>query len=139
MAMTSGLFREAERDMLAHTPLSEHFVTNPLYLQTLLFLTETSLPTAIKMAEMTSQFNGSEKPNQTAHNIAMNTEVPFFPYLSQNPIVAGRLQAAMMTLGDAEETHTRHLIESFDWAALEEAHVVDVSDSYTPNKPFLHF
>lgn len=127
MAITSGLFRESSPGMLGHSPLSAHFATNPLHLQTALFQTEVSAPIALKMAEMTRRYNGSEEPNETAHNIAQGTDLPFFAYLSQNPTIAARLQAGMKFLGGAEGTHIEHLVEMFDWAALGEAKVVDVS------------
>src|ERR1700761_854991 len=51
MAMTSGIFQEPAPNMIAHTVLSSRLVTDQLYLQTLLFLTETSAPTALKIVE----------------------------------------------------------------------------------------
>ncbi|OQV07453.1 hypothetical protein CLAIMM_11883 isoform 2 [Cladophialophora immunda] len=127
MAMTNGVFREPSPNMLAHTPLSGKLATSPTFLETALFQAETTASTAVKMTEMTSKYGGSEKPNETAHNIAMETDLPFFAYLSKNPKIAARLQAAMKFVGGAEETHTAHLIQMFDWAGLGEAEVVDVS------------
>ncbi|KIW32377.1 uncharacterized protein PV07_03929 [Cladophialophora immunda] len=129
MAMTNGVFREPSPNMLAHTPLSGKLATSPTFLETALFQAETTASTAVKMTEMTSKYGGSEKPNETAHNIAMETDLPFFAYLSKNPKIAARLQAAMKFVGGAEETHTAHLIQMFDWAGLGEAEVVDVGGS----------
>jgi 6-hydroxytryprostatin B O-methyltransferase len=128
MAMTNGLFREPSPNMLSHTPLSARLATNSVYLETTLFQAETTASIAVKMTEMTCKYGGSERLNETAHNIAMETDLPFFPYLGKNPKIAARLQAAMKFLGGAEETHTVHLIEMFNWAGLGEAEVVDVSE-----------
>ena len=128
MAITNGIFREPSPDMLTHTPLSAYIADNAIYAETTLFQTETTASTALKMTEMTSKYNGSEKIDQTAHNLAMDTDVPFFSYLGRNPAIAARLQAAMKFLADAEKTDTQHLVEMFDWAGLGEAEVVDVSE-----------
>ncbi|KAK5400815.1 hypothetical protein LTR06_011236 [Exophiala xenobiotica] len=114
-------------NMLGHSPLSAQFATNPLHLKTALFHTEVAAPIALRMTEMTCQYNASEKHYETAHNIALGTDLPFFPYLSQNPSIAARLQAGVKFLGGAEGTHTEHLVEMFDWAAFGEAKVVDQS------------
>jgi hypothetical protein len=127
MAMTNGLFREPSPNMLAHTTLTAHLATNPVYFETTLFQTETTTSIAGKMTEMTRKYGGSEMPNETAHNIAMETDLPFFRYLSVNPTVGARLQQAMKFVAGAEETHTAHLVEMFDWAGLGKAEVVDVS------------
>jgi 6-hydroxytryprostatin B O-methyltransferase len=127
MAMTNGLFREPSPNMLAHTPLTAHLATNPVYFETTLFQTETTASIAGKMTEMTRKYGGSEMPDETAHNIAMETDLPFFRYLSINPTIAARLQQAMKFVAGAEETHTAHLVEMFDWAGLGMTEVVDVS------------
>lgn len=85
--------REPMPNMLGHSPLSAQFATNPLHLKTALFHTEVAAPIALRMTEMTCQYNASEKHNETAHNIALGSDLPFFPYLSQNPTIAARLQA----------------------------------------------
>lgn len=79
------------------------------------------------MTEMTSQFNGGAKPTDTAFNMALETGLPFFGYLAENPTVASGLAAGMKILGTKDGTHVRHLINGFDWKSLGKAKVVDVS------------
>jgi 6-hydroxytryprostatin B O-methyltransferase len=127
MSMTNGLFKEYPGNMLGHTPLSAHFATSPLHLETVLFQAQMKTPIAMKMTDMTCKYNGSDKTTETAYYIAMATDLPFFSYLSENPVIAAQLEAGIKFLGGTDETHIRHLLEVFNWEALGEAEVVDVS------------
>ncbi|KAJ9606818.1 hypothetical protein H2200_008828 [Cladophialophora chaetospira] len=130
MAATSGFLSQPSPNMLAHTPLSARFVTNPLYREAALYQTETEGGIALNMTPMTSKYRGSEKINETAHNIFDKTDLRYFQYLDKRSKSVFRYQAAMTVLGGyGKETSTRHLVEMFDWAGLGEAEVVDVGNS----------
>lgn len=127
MLITSGFFAEPSPESMAHSQLSAKFVAGSLYLDANHFLTEITAATTYRMAEMTAQYQGSEKPNETAFNIALQTDLSFFGYLSQNPAVAAELAAGMKVLGGKDGTHTRHLISGFGWQKLGKAKIIDVS------------
>lgn len=127
MLITNGCFAEAKAGEMMHSPLSAKFVAGSLYRDANHFLTEITSATTYRMTEMTAQYHGSEKPNETAFNIALQTRLPFFGYLSQNPSVAAELAAGMKVLGGQDGTHTRHLINGYEWQKLGNAKIIDVS------------
>jgi len=127
MLITNGFFAEPSPGSIAHSQLSAKFVAGSPYRDVNHFLSEITDATTYRMTEMTAQYKGSEKPNETAFNIALQTELSFFGYLSKNPAVAAELATAMKVLGGKDGTHTRHLINGFDWKKLGKAKVIDVS------------
>lgn len=122
LAMTGGLFHEPTAGHIAHTPLSAGLRTPSPLRETMLFLTETNLPTSTKVVEMTrSQVSAMEDCStnpQTAFQIAHNTTLAFFPYLSTQPQIASRLAAGMRTISAATESHVSHVLASYDWSSL---------------------
>ena len=122
LAMTGGLFHEPTTGHIAHTPLSAGLRTPSPVRDTMLFLTETNLPTATKIVQMTqSQVSATTDTSTTAptaFQLAHNTTLPFFPYLSTQPQIASRLAAGMRTLSAASESHVSHLLVSYPWSSL---------------------
>jgi len=129
MAMTSGLFRELDNNTLAHTAISRGLRHGSPFLDAMMFLTETASVTASKMVDMTVRYGSSSAQNNTAFNVAFDTDLPFYAYLSQNPTVGAQLAGSMKFFGVGGELHLKHLVNGYDWAGLGEATVVDVSFS----------
>lgn len=129
MAMTNGVFQavKSSPQYVKHNALSYHMAVDKTCGQTLQLLTKTVVPTAMKMPEMTTRFKGGEKPNETAHNIAFHTDLPFYEYLRENPTAKARFESGMKSLGGVADAHIEDLVQGFDWAGLGEAYVVDVS------------
>lgn len=126
MLMTAGIFTEPKPDMMAHNAVSRSFRRGSPHAEACAFMANLSAPTSFRMAEMTERYNGSDKPTETAMNVAMQTELPFFAYLSESPDLAAGLMAAMQLQSGKERLHTKHLIEGFDWGALGSGKVIDV-------------
>ncbi|KAL9094347.1 MAG: hypothetical protein Q9165_003488 [Trypethelium subeluteriae] len=74
---TSGFLHELQPGHVAHTPLSAPFVTNPALLDAAMFLAESVAPAALSMASATQRFGDSQRPNESAYNLALNTSQAF--------------------------------------------------------------
>lgn len=70
---------------MAHTPLSAQFVTNPAFLDAAMFLAESAAPAALQMASATQQFGDSQRSNESAYNLAVNTQKPFHTARDERP------------------------------------------------------
>lgn len=63
---------------------------------------------------------------QTAFNIANNTELSFFDWISATPDMAKLFVSYMKNVTSSEGTKIDHLVHGFAWADLGNATVVDV-------------
>ncbi|KAF8860485.1 S-adenosyl-L-methionine-dependent methyltransferase [Acephala macrosclerotiorum] len=129
MAITSGFLSEPSPGMLAHSSTSAPFANQQGLVDWALLLAELSAPTAQKMVEVTERYGGTSKKNETAFNIQHNTDLPYFDYFGQLPMLRARFASYMKTVGSFPGTNIKHLIHGFDWASLGEATVVDVGGS----------
>jgi hypothetical protein len=72
---------------------------------------------------------GSEEPNQTAYNLARNTDVSFFDYLAKDETgKRAKLFADSMTFFQSSPgLQTHHIVDQYNWGAYKS--VVDVGGS----------
>lgn len=82
---------------------------------------------ASKLAEASEKWPGSEEKNQTAYNIAFETDMPFFDHLVTLPEKTKQFASYMKNVQNSEGTAIGYLVHGFDWASLGKATVVDVS------------
>jgi 6-hydroxytryprostatin B O-methyltransferase len=129
MAMISNFLCEPTPGELAHSAVSALFITNPSLLDWALFMAEASAPAAAKLVEATERWGATEQKNQTALNIARNTDLPFFDYLMQSPALAKQFSGYMKNVTASQGTKIEHLVNGFDWTGLGDALVVDVRPS----------
>lgn len=129
MAMTNNLFSEPTPNHLAHSATSALLVTNPNFHDWAVFMTDFSVPTAGKLVEATEKWGDSVRKNETAFNIAFDTDRPFFDYLSQFPERTKQFAGYMKSVTNSEGTDIKHLLSGFDWASLGEATVIDIGGS----------
>ena len=127
MAMTNNLFYETCPKCIAHSATSALLATNPNFYDWAVFMIECSVPAAFKFAEASEKWPGSVEKNETAYNIAFDTDLPFFDHLSQIPGRTERFAGYMKSVTNSEGTDVKHLLSGFDWASLGKAKVVDVS------------
>ena len=89
-------------------------------------MTEMSVPTAAKLVEVTEKWGSSKEKTQTAYNLAFNTELPFFDYLSQSSEKTKEFAGYMKSVTSSEGSDLKHLLGGFDWERLGDATIVDV-------------
>ena len=99
---------------------------------------EFSASIVAKMVDATDKFKGSEEPNETAFNIAFDTPLPMFGWMGQHQVVAQRFKRLMVGMTKSEKYSPRFLGECYDWAALGEGKVVDVSSNSSQSQGQLH-
>jgi 6-hydroxytryprostatin B O-methyltransferase len=126
MAMLSNFLREPIPGEVGHSATSALFVTNPGMLDWALYMAEMSAPGAMKLVEATEKWGTTLKKNQTAFNIARNTDLPYFDYVAKNPELGKKFSAYMRNVTSSEGTSLKHLVNGFDWAGLGDATIVDV-------------
>lgn len=127
MAMTSNLFCEPEPNYIAHTATSALLVTNSSLHDWAVFMTETSVPAANKLVEASEKWPDSVQKNETAYNVAFDTDLPFFDHLRTIPEKTKQFASYMKNVQNSEGTALRHLLNGYDWVSLGKATVVDVS------------
>lgn len=126
MAMTSGFLCEPQPDEVAHNATSRLFVDNPALLGWTEFMSRFYMPVASKFADATEKYQDSDKNNETAANIAMNTELSSFDFITRNKELGRYFGAYMKGVQASEGTNFRHVISGYDWESLGEGFVVHV-------------
>ena len=128
MAMTANFLRETDEGNLAHNALSASFVENPNLSTWLSYMVDRTVPVMSAFAKATERWGDSVKGNETAYNIAMETDLSFFEHLKSRPDLSSAFDAYMKSQASVNSgTSVEFLLEGFDWASLGEATVVDVS------------
>ena len=127
MGMTSNLFSEPEPGEVSHTATSALLVTNPEFHDWAVWITNTSAPVASKLVEATERWPEAARKNETAYNVAFNTDLPFFEHLNTNPQRVKEFASYMKHVQQGEGTSLRHLVQGYDWAAIGKGQLVDVS------------
>lgn len=127
MAMTGNFLAEPVHGQVAHNATSGIFVTNPSISGWALFMAENSCPGALAIVGATEKYGVTDKKNETAFNVARNTDLPFFDYIGQSPEQGKQFASYMKNVLASEGTKVDHLVKGFDWENLGEATVVDVS------------
>jgi 6-hydroxytryprostatin B O-methyltransferase len=115
---------------VAHSHLSAAFIAQPAFQDWARFMTRYSAPTAQHFADATARWGDTQASNQTAYNIAFNTELPFFQHVAELKERTEMFGKYMRSLGQSEALAPRHVLDSFNWEGLGKAHVVDVSLSF---------
>ena len=126
MAITSNFLCEPIPNYVAHNAVSTLFGSNSRLVDWLKFMTQFSMPAAAAFVEATEKWGVSDKKNQTAFNIATDTDLPLFDFFAQSPELANCFASYMKSVQASYGTSLQHLLTGFDWAGLGEAVIVDV-------------
>ena len=127
MTATAGFLHEPQPAHVAHSALSAPFVTRPSYLDAVMFLSETAAPAALHMTAATQRFGQSQRPHESAYNVALNTSVTFASMCEQRSKLQRQWPAYLHhAMGDVELSIT-DVLTCFDWLSLGNATVVEVS------------
>lgn len=132
MSMTSGLFREClDGQAVGHSAASVFLARDPDAYAYASYMSNGSASMALQMAEASSRW-GSDSTNsyETAFNIAVDTDLPFFEYLSRNPTRMAVFSEYMRSVRSSDGVALRHLISGFTWNTVRDGGtVVDVGGS----------
>ena len=127
MTATAGFLHEPHPAHVAHSALSAPFVTRPSYLDAAMFLSETAAPAALHMAAATRRFGQSQRPHESAYNVALNTSATFASMCEIRSKLQRQWPAYLRhAMGDVDPSVT-DLLTCFDRPSLGDATVVDVS------------
>ncbi|KIW10106.1 hypothetical protein PV08_11066 [Exophiala spinifera] len=128
-AMTNRIFCEPRVGLVAHTAASSALIRDKGTLNWVGYTLEDSFPASAKVVEATKEFGASEEKNHSGWNLAFNTKLPIFQYLSDHPERAERFAETMKALTSTDGYHVRHLVDGYPWGELEQGTVVDVGGS----------
>ncbi|KAJ5151389.1 uncharacterized protein N7482_010641 [Penicillium canariense] len=126
MAITSGCLCETQPGEVAHNAISRQFVTLPAYLGWVRFMTDFYMPVSAQMAEATEKWGVSDQPNETAVNLAMNTPLSAFAFITRSREFNKLFGGYMKGVAASEGTAVRHLLTDYDWAQLGPGLVVHI-------------
>ncbi|KAL8810901.1 MAG: hypothetical protein Q9223_007651 [Gallowayella weberi] len=129
-AMSSHIFTSSEPGTVAHTASSRHFVTLPGFNDAIGLQLAELAPVATKTIDAVRNYGDSGEPTETA--FALQHGMPVFKFLSKNPENGRRFGAAMGFYTRGRDYSLKHLIQSYDWAAIDHpgATVVDVGGGH---------
>ena len=130
MAMTSSLFYEPEPEEVSHSVTSSLLVTDAGLHDWAVFMTNSTTPSALSLAEATEKWPEAIKKNETAYNVAFNTDLTFFEHLNTDPQKVKEFAGYMKHVQQSEGTALRHLVQGYDWSSLGKAKVVDVRTTF---------
>lgn len=128
MAMTSGLLMEAPEGHLSHNVLSESIVEDRHLFHWLQYIVKQTVPLMFCLIPAIEKWGESKRSDHTAYNIMADTDKAFFDFLKTRPGLSADFDAYMESQAVIHSgTRIDHLLQGFDWVALGEALVVDVS------------
>lgn len=130
MAMTSGFLCESPNCNLSHNTLSASFVEDKHMKVQLSHMFNATIPVMAGLLKATEKWGDTQASNETAYNIANNTNLPFFQHLKAQPDLQKKFEEYMKSRAVSHTgSNAAYLLEAFDWNALGAAKVVDVGGS----------
>jgi hypothetical protein len=88
-------------------------------------------PASVKAVEALERFPNGQDPKEGAFALAFAGQ-PIFDYLATRPERARVFGSAMGNFSKGTSHKVEHLVENYDWQALGESTIVDVSGSISP-------
>ncbi|OGM43332.1 hypothetical protein ABOM_008734 [Aspergillus bombycis] len=113
MAMTNMLFTEPTPGQIAHSATSALLAANDNMYAWAKYMCDRSTPTAMKMVEAHEKWPGTVRKNETAYNIAFETDLPFFDHLATDSEKTAEFAAYMKNV-----TTNEAQISSICWPGL---------------------
>ncbi|USP77426.1 hypothetical protein yc1106_04700 [Curvularia clavata] len=129
MAMTEGFFFEPSATEIAHTQLSASLAADTSFQNWISWTTQYGMSIACRFAEATAKWPSSGAKNETAFNVAFDTDLALWEYMKTKPEMEKVFSGYMRGTSQSEGGRLQHLINGFDWASLGEATIVDVGGS----------
>ncbi|KAK4494687.1 hypothetical protein PRZ48_014043 [Zasmidium cellare] len=129
-AMTNNLFHEPHPGQIAHTASSALLIHSRGVRDWVGYTTEESFRNSSKLVEATEKWGASDRLDQSAYQVAWETELPMFEHLGKDAVRAERFANTMTDMTSTDGYNIRHLVSGFEWSSLAEGStVVDVGGS----------
>ncbi|KAL8749667.1 MAG: hypothetical protein Q9184_006719 [Pyrenodesmia sp. 2 TL-2023] len=132
LAIATHMFGSPTPDTVAHTAASRLFLTDPNFPDATGLQTAELGPASARMVDAITKYGADGEPGHTAY--ALQHGAPIFDVLGKDPERARRFGAAMKYYTKGSGYDLKHLVEGFDWAALDQkpcgATVVDVGGGH---------
>ncbi|KAK8050752.1 hypothetical protein PG994_012482, partial [Apiospora phragmitis] len=128
MTATAGFLREAQPGFVAHTSLSEPFVSKLVHLDALMFLAQTAAPAASMMNAATKR-HGKEEGTASALTLALNTRETFQMLRESRPKLQRQWLAHLACEIDNDDECVIELLSQLDWKKLQNVTIVDVAST----------
>lgn len=130
MAMTNALFREHEDGKnLGHSATSALLARSDDVYAWASYMCAYSAPMAMNMAAAHKRWGAdSVRTNETAYNVAFDTDLPFFQHKALDEAKVQEFAAYMRNVRSSAGIDIKHLVNGFAWKNIREGGViVDVS------------
>jgi hypothetical protein len=125
--LRKGFLCEPQPDLVAHTPLSVQFVKRPSFLDALMFVAETVVPTALRMAEATRRKVHDQQTDASPYQIATNSSSSLAAACEKDTKLQRRASAFQRLGATSKANAVTNLVSSMmDWEGLGQATVVEV-------------
>lgn len=133
MAMTNGLFIEQPGGKSVGHSATSAFVarSDDVYAWAKYICTKTA-PMALALADAHQRWGPETvKKNETAYNVAFDTDLPFFDHISRDESSTREFAAYMRNVTSSKGMDLQHLVGGFAWSGIKEGGiVVDVSFAF---------
>jgi 6-hydroxytryprostatin B O-methyltransferase len=126
MAMTAHILCEPESEQVQHTAASALLAQSSALHDWALIMGIEPVDIAMKMVEATEKWPQGGKINQTAFNVALDTDLPFFQHLQKNPDLLAKYTEYQRAVSGTEGLDLKHVVHGYDWKKLGASSVVDV-------------
>jgi 6-hydroxytryprostatin B O-methyltransferase len=130
MAMTSSLFREQpDGKSVGHSATSALLARNEDVHAYASYMSARTAACALEMAPAHQKWGaGTTRTYETAFNLAYDTDLPFFEYLSRNEDFMKDFAQYMRNVRSSEGVDIKHLLAGYEWQGIPDGGmVVDVS------------
>lgn len=127
-AMANHIFAEPSPGHVRHTAFSRQYLVEPAFSDMMGMLLCEVDPAYHCVIESLAKFPNSGEPTETAYNLANDTTLPMYAFISQHPERARRFGSAMRWTTQGPMWNLKHLVSSYDWASFDrpDALLVDV-------------
>jgi hypothetical protein len=129
-ALTKRIFSEPSKGVIAHSAASQAIANIPLLAEFIDDACERVLYIGTRIPQAMAKWPGSQELNETAFNLTYETDLPFFPYLSQHPSLTKQFADSMSFFQKGPGMQTELAVKIYDWTTVSTGTVVDIGGSH---------
>lgn len=118
-AMASRVFMEPVPGRVSHTAISRALVLDQELFDAVGLLSDEFAPASNALVAAIDTYLDSPEPTHTGYNLANNTPLPIYGFLSQHPERMRRFGGGMQYFTRGEGWHLKHLRAGYDWGSVD--------------------